>query len=107
MLSNTAPALPPLTTIQQANIDALEDLSEPAMGFVVEAWAMTEWSHDGPHPTPIRLPLVATEPCSNDYLHGKGVCYGPTGDALCLACQIDWCEQDKRANHTISIDVAA
>ena len=101
---NTAAGLSPQASIQQANIQALEDLSDPAIGFVVEAWAMrADWDENDGR----RMPLLATEPCSNDYLHGKGVCYGPTGDALCLPCQIAWCEQDKRANHTISVDVAA
>jgi hypothetical protein len=102
-VSNTAPANSPQATIQQANVRALEALSDPAMGFVVEAWSMTEFD-DLNHR---REPILATHPCSNDTDHGKGYCYGPTGDPLCLACQIAWCELDKRANHTISVDVAA
>ena len=104
MISNTATALSPQTTIQNATVAALEAMSDPAMRFVVEAWAMlAEWDEQAQR----RPALLATEPCSNDYLHGKGTCYGPTGDALCPACQIDWIKQDKRANHTISVDVAA
>ena len=97
-------------TIQQATIVALEELSDPAMKFVVEAWALNQTIWDPADPdgeTKIRVPVLATEPCSIDTDHGKGYCYGPTGDALCLKCMQDWIELDKRANHTISVDVAA
>ena len=93
-------------TIQQATIVALEELSDPAMKFVVEAWALNEYVLTQGD-VARRQPIYATEPCSNDTDHGKGYCYGPTGDALCLKCMQDWIELDKRANHTISVDVAA
>ena len=92
-----------VTTIQQATVTALEDESDPAVGFVVEAWAMTEFEDRNR----CRVPVQATESCSNDTAHGKGCCYGPTGDALCLACQIVWIRQEKLANRTISVDVTA
>lgn len=115
MNTSTVPALSPRTSIQQANVTALEALSDPARDIVVEAWAMTE-------PVNVKItagdtviaeifighrPAMATEPCSNDTAHGKGCCYGPTGDALCLACQIAWLEQDMVTGSSYSIDVAA
>lgn len=79
-------------SIQDATIAALEDLTDPARRITVEA-------------DPARDDSVVS--CSNDSLHGKGVCYGPTGDALCLACQIAWIEAEAVAGSMFSIEVAA
>lgn len=87
---NSAPST---KTVQQDTIEALEALTEYVPGRIirVEAWA---------------LPYMATEHCSHDHHHGPGTCYGPTGDALCLACQIRWIEDNSAGGLTISIDVA-
>lgn len=92
-------------TIQEANARALDDLSDSARRIVIEGWPMSEWYP--PLEIGQREPIPATELCSNDYLHGKGVCYGPGGDALCLACQVAWVERYAEPNWWVSIDVAA
>jgi hypothetical protein len=79
-------------TIQEATVTALDALTNPATDVIVEAWAM-------PNPT--------TEPCSHDALHGKGCCYGPTGDPLCLSCMILWIQANTVAGSFVSIDVTA
>lgn len=85
----------PNMTIQEATIQRLEQCSDPATRFVVEAWP---------------LPEAATQSCAHDSLHGKGTCYGPDGDGLCLACMVDvldlerWYREPAR---WVSIDVAA
>jgi hypothetical protein len=92
-------------TIQDATVAELEQLSDPARDVLVEAWAVAHWAH--PLLPLDRVPTEATEPCSNDALHGKGSCNGPTGDPLCLACQIKWIEENTVAGSTYSIDVYA
>lgn len=77
-------------TIQHATITELEHHFKE-LGVIVEAWAMPE---------------PATEPCSNDELDGKGCCYGPTGDPLCLKCMIQWIERTVVPGRVCSVDVA-
>jgi hypothetical protein len=90
-------------TIQQATIDALEALNDPARGITVEAWQMMNWSVTHRE----LVPMPASENCSHDEAHGKGSCYGHTGDALCLKCMIKVIEDNSVAGSTWSIDVTA
>jgi hypothetical protein len=85
-MPNSAPAT---KTIQEATIEALERWSNSQI--TVEAW---------------KLAQLATEPCSHDHFHGKGTCYGPTGDPLCLPCQIAWIAANAAPGAWLSIDVA-
>ena len=87
--------------ISDAMILALEELTDPAKNVVVEADLVTHWDPD----LMCRVAERATEPCSNDYLHGKGVCYGPTGDALCLGCMIEFIEANSVVGSSWSIEV--
>jgi hypothetical protein len=103
MTTTEAPTadIPNPAEVQQAIIDRIERESNQALGIVVDAWAANYWNKR----RQVRVPMVSTEPCSNDTDHGPGRCYDRHGEALCVDCQIAAIQPYLVPGAWISIDV--
>lgn len=76
-------------TVQDATVEALLSLGDPALRIIVDAGPVNE-------PT--------TKACANDSLHGPGNCL-LRGDELCLACTIMVITPDLVVNCHIGVEV--